>query len=100
MEAINTVDLSYLDKDKADELRILLLKHRIVFNNRLGTCNVSPHEINLVDGFKPKSLKPYRIPEVLKSEVGKQIKQLLEDGTIMESSSCFAHPIVCVAKTK
>ena len=98
IEAIKNVDLSHLDVQKAKQLRELLYKHRFVFNNRPGTCNVEPHEINLVEGFKPKALKPYRIPEVLKNEVDKQIKQLLEDGKIKESSSCFAHPIVCVAK--
>ena len=98
IEAIKNLDLSYLDDDKVKQLKELLYKHRLVFNNRPGTCNVSPHEINLVDGFKPKALKPYRIPEMLKTEVDKQVKQLLEDGKIKESSSCFAHPIVCVAK--
>src|SRR3989441_2472643 len=98
LDAIKNLDLSYLDEEKSKQLKDLLYKHRLVFNNRPGTCNVSPHEINLVDGFKPKALKPYRIPETLKTEVDKQVNQLLEDGKIKESSSCFAHPIVCVSK--
>src|SRR5206468_3115620 len=98
-KAIKTLDVSYLDDEKSKTLKDLLYKHRLVFNNRPGTCTVSPHEINLVDGFKPRALKPYRIPETLKTEVDKQVNQLLEDGKIKESSRCFAHPIVCVAKS-
>ena len=98
IDAIKNVDLSHLNDVQAKLLRELLYKHRFVFSNRPGTCDVNPHEINLVEGFAPKAMKPYRIPEALKAEVDKQVDQLLEDGKIKESSSCFAHPIVCVAK--
>src|SRR5437867_5160509 len=74
------------------------MKHRLVFNNRPGICKAALHQINLVEGFRSKALKPYRIPEALRAEVDRQIDQLLEAGKIRKSTSCFSHPIVCVKK--
>src|SRR5207245_6045746 len=63
-----------------------------------GQCSVTCHKIDLVEGFKPRALRPYRIPDKLKVEVDRQIDQLLQDGKIRPSRSPYAHPIVCVAK--
>src|SRR6267154_746558 len=41
-------------------------------------------------------MSPYCISEAFKSEMNKQIEQLLEDGKIKESSGCFAYYIGCV----
>ena len=46
----------------------------------------------------PVSLKPYRYPHNQKSEIERQIKQLLSTGFIRESSSCYASPLVLVKK--
>ena len=43
---------------------------------------VMQHEINLVEGFQPKVLRQYRIPEKLKIEVDNQIDKLLKDGRV------------------
>ena len=98
-EEINALDLTHLSVERQQELRSLLFKHENVFNDKPGQCNSTCHEINLEKGFKPKSMRPYRIPEKLKSEVDKQIDQLLKDGKIRPSSSPYSHPIVCVAKS-
>src|SRR6266516_3052163 len=98
IEGIKNLDLTHLSEAEAEILRALLLKHKYVFSNRPGTCDVPPHEINLIEGFKPKVMHPYHIPESLKEEVDKQIDQLLEDGKIVKSYSHFGHPIVCVKK--
>lgn len=84
---INELDLTHLDKPQQLQLRTLLIKHQ-----------VASHKIELVEGFQPKSMRPYRISNKLKIEVNKQIDQLLHDGKIRPSSSPYAHPIVCVAK--
>lgn len=70
-----------------------------MFNEKPGRCRVASHRIDLVEGFEPRSFRPYRIPDKLKGEVDRQIDQLLNDGKIRPSSSPYAHPIVCVAKT-
>src|SRR6266516_1418223 len=95
---IHKLDFSHLPNTKADQLRQLLLKHHKVFSNKPGQCKTFEHQINLVEGFSPKRLRPYRIPEKLKPEVDKQIDELLAMGKIRASNSPFAHPIVCVAK--
>jgi len=45
-------------------------------------------------------LKPYRIPEVLKEEVNKQIEQVLKLGFVQPFKSKMASPVVCVMKEK
>jgi len=94
----NQVDLNHLDACKQRQLRDLLYRHRKVFNDEPGFCSVLKHQIKLKDGFMPKALKPYRIPDKIKQEVDKQINQLLASGRIRPSNSPYAHPIVVVAK--
>ena len=48
--------------------------------------------------FKPKRLKAYRVPELLKPEVARQLQELLDLGFICPSKSEMASPIVCVLK--
>ena len=93
-----TVDLSHLEPDQQDQIRDLILKHKKVFSDKPGRCTVGCHCIELENGAKPKRKTPYRIPEKLKVEIDRQIDELLEDGLISESTSAWAHPIVCVAK--
>ena len=69
-----------------------------VFSDKPGLCNVGEHEINVTDDFVPKRLKAYRIPELLKPEVARQIQQLLDWGFIRPSSSSMASPVVVVLK--
>ena len=97
-DAFSAINLSHLSDTEQVELRGLLMKHRQVFNDKPGQCKVACHEVNLVEGFRPRSLRPYRIPEKLRVEVDTQVSQLLADGRIRKSKSPYAHPIVCVSK--
>ena len=92
------IDLNHLNTEEQQQLRNLLFKYRKVFNDKPGYFDILTHQIKLKDGFQPKAFQPYRIPDKIKSEVDKQIDQLLKDGKIRPSNSPFAHPIVCVAK--
>jgi len=58
------------------------------------------HEINVTSDFKPKRLRAYHVPESLKPEVEKQIKEMLQMGIVKPSKSEIASPIVCVSKGK
>jgi len=49
----------------------------LFFSERPGLCKVGQHEIHVTPDFKPKRLKAYRVPEVLKPEVARQIQELL-----------------------
>ena len=70
------------------------------FTDQPGLCKFGCHEINVNNDFKPKQLRPYRIPELLKPEVARQIQELLDRGFIRPSNSPMASPIVCVLKGK
>jgi len=69
-----------------------------VFNDKPGCCKSAMYTINLKDGYVPKQSRPYRIPDILKPEVDRQITELLKDGKIIPSVSAYAHPIVLVSK--
>ena len=97
-EDLKKVDLAHLDERMASQVNDLLVKHQKVFSSTPGHCNLIEHEINLVDGFKPKPIKQYRIPEKLRDEVDKQIDKLLADGKVQHSNSEYAHPIIAVSK--
>jgi hypothetical protein len=95
---VSSIDTTHLSPDQKSELLIVLRRNSSVFNDKPGVCNVTQHEIKLREGVIPRPQRPYRIPESLKAEVQRQVSQLLEDGKIRESSSPFAHPVVCVTK--
>ena len=56
------------------------------------------HRIDTTAEFKPKRMRAYRVPEVFKPDVEKQIAELLAMGLIRLSVSPMASPIVCVVK--
>ena len=43
-------------------------------------------------------MRPYRVPDAIKPEVDRQVRDLLDMGLIRPSDSPMASPIVCVAK--
>jgi len=48
--------------------------------------------------FKPRCLRAYKVNELLKPEVARQLQELLDMGIIHKSTSAIASPIVCVLK--
>lgn len=56
------------------------------------------HSIPLVPSAQPFSMRPYRLPPELKSEVEKQIAEMLASGVIQRSNSAFSSPIIVVKK--
>ena len=97
-EKFKDLDLSHLNPKQQRDLLSLLQKHVNVFSDKTGFCDLYKHRIELKKGYEPKSFKPYRIPETLKQEVGRQIDNLLAEGKIQESDTPWVHPIVCVIK--
>lgn len=57
------------------------------------------HQIPLVPGARPVSMRPYRVAPELKTELEKQIQELLKQGVITHSSSAFASPVILVKKS-
>jgi len=66
--------------------------------DRLSSTDAAQHTITVETGTEPINTRPYRLPETQKVEVGKQVKKLLQEGTIEESSSPWNSPILVVPK--
>ena len=95
---VDAAKLSHLSSEQKQDFLALLDQFSDVFADKPGLCKVGMHEIHVTPDFKPKRLKAYRVPEVLKSEVARQIQELLDLGFIEPSNSEMASPIVCVLK--
>ena len=95
---INRDKLAHLKSEQQNELLTLLDEFHVCFSDKPGLLKNVEHEITTLPGFVPKRHKPYRIPEMLKPEVERQIEVLLQDGFIVPSSSPMISPIVCVIK--
>ena len=95
---VDPAQVGHLPIERRREIVSILDEFADVFSEKPGLCAAVKHEIVTVPEFKPKSFKAYRIPEILKAEVDRQIQQLLEWGFIRPSESPMASPIVCVVK--
>jgi len=60
----------------------LIWSYKEIFNDKPGICNFAEHEIELEPGFKPKAMRPYRIPDKMKTEVVRQLLEMLKEGKI------------------
>lgn len=56
------------------------------------------HHIPLIPGARPVSMRPYRVAPELKTEIERQVKELLRQGVITHSSSPFASHVLLVKK--
>ena len=92
--------LSHLSSEQSIEFLAVLDRFPECFSDTPGCNQTVMHEIHITPDFKPKRLKPYRIPEALKDEVNKQIANLLKLGFVQPSKSEMASPVVCVMKGK
>jgi len=56
------------------------------------------HETRTGPRVEPVNVKPYRLPETQKQEVGRQVEELRREGIIKESSSSWNSPLLIVPK--
>jgi hypothetical protein len=56
------------------------------------------HTIPLIQGAQPVFVHPYRYAPLLKTEIEKQVNDMLDQGIIQKSSSAFASPVLLVKK--
>jgi len=89
--------LKHLDIQQRNDPIRLLDEFADCFVDKPGFCNVVTHHIVTSEEFVPKRMRPYRVPEALKSEVYR-INELFEMGLIQPSLSPMASPTVCVTK--
>ena len=70
------------------------------FGDKPGLCSVSEHRIRVTADFQPKQMRPYRVPEVMKQVVERQIKELLNAGLTTRPDGPVASPLVCGQETR
>lgn len=56
------------------------------------------HSIPLVQGAAPVQMRPYRYAPALKTEIEKQVQEMLDNGIIQKSSSPFSSSVILVKK--
>ena len=97
---INPNAIQHLTKAQQTELLKLLDCFPQCFSDVPGFSDVLSHTITLKEGFKPKQMSAYRVPEKLKAAVDKQIQEMLDQKIIRPSLSPMASPLVCILKGK
>jgi hypothetical protein len=78
------------------EVQALLDKFSSVFATPEGLPPMQQydHHIPLIPGARPISMRPYRVAPDLKTEIEKQVKELLDQGVIQLSNSPFGSLIL------
>jgi hypothetical protein len=87
-------DIAHLTVEQRRELLNLLDNLSICFSDKVGFCDYVEHRIQVYPDFKPKRLREYRVPELLKAEVQRQIDVLINDGFIVPSLP--SHPLTLI----
>jgi hypothetical protein len=83
-----------------DEVQTVLQRYQALFEEpqTLPPHRKFDHHIPLLPGAKPVNVKPYRYAPHQKSEIEKQVADMLKRGVIQESTSPFASPVLLVRK--
>jgi ribosomal protein L21E len=97
-QGIDPAKLAHLTETQQRQLYSVIDKFADVFSEKPGFYPKVEHEIKITEDFKPKRLRAYKVPELLKPEVDRQIQELLDLGIIRPSHSEMASPVVCVLK--
>ena len=72
--SVDPTKLSDMNSEEKQLFLSLLDQFPDVFDDEPGLCTVGEHAINVTPDFKPKRLKAYKVPELLKPEVARQLQ--------------------------
>jgi len=83
-----------------DQVQQLLSQYQDVFSDPKTTPpqRFHDHQIPLLPGTTPINSRPYRYSPLHKTKIERQVKELLEAGLIVPSTSPFASPVLLVQK--
>ena len=97
---LRELELNNIDPKIKPSLERLCMQYNDVFaleNDNLSTNNFYEQEISLNDN-SPVYIKNYRIPEAQKSEIDLQVRKMLDQKIIQNSTSPYNSPILLVPK--
>jgi hypothetical protein len=77
---------------------VLRFSHVFAVPHSLPPERVCDHKIPLIPGARPVQMRPYRYAPALKSEIEKQVADMLQSGIIESSKSEFSSSVILVKK--
>ncbi|XP_042006094.1 uncharacterized protein LOC121754869 [Salvia splendens] len=82
------------------EVLEVLTRFRPIFSLPAGMPpkRLFDHRVHLLPGTRPINVRPYRYPYFQKNEIGRQVKDMLEQGIIQRSNSPFSSPVLLIRK--
>ena len=86
-----------LNGEQRNEVMEVLRRYEEMFAEILGKASVIEHKIDLTDN-RPIRCKPYPLPYARRGEIREEIKNMMDTGIVMESSSPYASLLVVVKK--
>ena len=95
--AIGHSKIEHLHAEQQTELLALLDEFHVCFGDKRSLCSVAERRMRVTANFQLKRLRStYRVPEVMKQVVERQIKELLNAGLTNRSHGPVTSPLVCV----
>jgi hypothetical protein len=88
------------DSDMPEQIQKVLAQYQDVFKEptELPPRRACDHQITLMPGAQPINVRPYRYAPTQKTEIEKQVKEMLQHGIIKPSTSPYASPVLLVRK--
>jgi hypothetical protein len=82
------------------EIQQLLQSYEEIFASKVSypPPRACSHTIPLIHGVTPFSIRPYRYAPALKTEIEKQVEEMLREGLIQPNTSAFSSPVLLVKK--
>ena len=94
---LNEVNLNHLEEFQRKEIETLSMKHRNLFLNKVQIAKVGEHQIKLIETERKKQFI-YKIPEALKTQVDRQVEELLSLGLLEKCDSEISYPVIYIMK--
>ena len=100
-EVLGQIRYDMLTSEEKTDIEKICAKYADVFYLEGDQCtvtNVYKQAIKIKDGTAPTYIKPYRLPYSQKTEIGRQVNKMLEQGLIEPASSEWSAPLLIVLK--
>ena len=99
-QARNNQSFSDLIGSQATELENVLKEYEGFFEEptQLPPNREVDHKIPIKVGMDPINVRPYRYPHLLKTEIEKQVEEMMKIGIIRPSNNPYSSPVILVKK--